>query len=456
MFVTMELIKTKIDNFFILYRNKLITLIDIMFLTNVENLSIGSHAKVQVECLFNSSEKCQNIVEREYRDALKNMNRNNGKFICLPCSRHIKASGSNNPNCKYRFDHSMFKSVDTEEKAYLLGWIASDGHISKSNWTISIQIKYNDIDCLKRLKNIVCDDIPIVVYEKTVTMVGIEINSKEMCLDVCRLLQINRGKKSNIVNFPNLNDDELTWAFIRGYFDGDGTIRHINSHALSCSISSNSINMLTAISKFSNIPCEKITNELTYNGTNCLDFLGKLYGDASNELYLLRKYNLYLQWMNWKPSLRGSGSQSNIGLCKVYKTDKNAILPSKSNISDVGYDLTIIKEIKKNNTNTVMYDTGIKIKLDYGYYAEIVPRSSLSKSGYMLSNSIGIIDNSYRGNLYIPLTKVELDAPDLELPFKCCQLIIREQIHINMIEVAEDIIDNTTRDNGGFGSTNSN
>ena len=255
---------------------------------------------------------------------------------------------------------------------------------------------------------------------------------------------------------PNLNDDELTWAFIRGYFDGDGTIRHINSHALSCSISSNSINMLTAISKFSNIPCEKITNELTYNGTNCLDFLGKLYGDASNELYLLRKYNLYLQWMNWKPSLRGSGSQSNIGLCKVYKTDKNAILPSKSNISDVGYDLTIIKEIKKNNTNTVMYDTGIKIKLDYGYYAEIVPRSSLSKSGYMLSNSIGIIDNSYRGNLYIPLTKVELDAPDLELPFKCCQLIIREQIHINMIEVAEDIIDNTTRDNGGFGSTNSN
>lgn len=128
-------------------------------------------------------------------------------------------------------------------------------------------------------------------------------------------------------------------------------------------------------------------------------------------------------------------------------------MPSKSNSSDVGYDLTIIKQVKSIHSNTVIYDTGLKIKLDYGYYAEIVPRSSLSKSGYMLSNSIGIIDNSYRGNLHIPLTKVDADAPDLVLPFRCCQLIIREQIHIDMVEVSDDF-DNTTRSNGGFGSTN--
>ena len=54
-----------------------------------------------------------------------------------------------------------------------------------------------------------------------------------------------------------------------------------------------------------------------------------------------------------------------------------------------------------------MYDTGIQVKPQYGYYFEIVPRSSLSKSGYILANSIGIIDPSYSGNLYIVLIKID-------------------------------------------------
>lgn len=63
--------------------------------------------------------------------------------------------------------------------------------------------------------------------------------------------------------------------------------------------------------------------------------------------------------------------------------------------------------------NTILYDTGIKINVKYGYYAEVVPRSSLSKSGYMLANSIGIIDNSYRNNIFVALTKINPDAPDI-------------------------------------------
>ena len=138
------------------------------------------------------------------------MENNGGSFICLQCSRHLKSSGSHNPNSKYHFDHEMFKSIDTEEKAYLLGWIASDGHISKSSWSIKIEIQDTDIRCLETLKDIVCEEIPIVHIKNNIR---IEIHSKTMCLDICKLLSIKRGKKSNTVNFPNLNNQELTWAF---------------------------------------------------------------------------------------------------------------------------------------------------------------------------------------------------------------------------------------------------
>jgi len=115
--------------------------------------------------------------------------------------------------------------------------------------------------------------------------------------------------------------------------------------------------------------------------------------------------------------------------------------------------LTIIKKIKDFNSKTALYDTGIKIEIDEGYYTEIVPRSSISKFGYILANSIGIIDNNYRGNLMIALTKICDDAPDIQLPFKCCQLLIRKQISADLFEVRSDDLTETERNEGGFGST---
>ena len=90
--------------------------------------------------------------------------------------------------------------------------------------------------------------------------------------------------------------------------------------------------------------------------------------------------------------------------------------------------------------------------IEPGYYVEVVPRSSISKSGYMISNSIGIIDQSYRGNIMVSLTKIAPEAPDIVLPFKCCQLIFKKQIYADIIEV-NDSFDITDRNEGGYGST---
>ena len=188
-------------------------------------------------------------------------------------------------------------------------------------------------------------------------------------------------------------------------------------------------------------PCNDIeSNSLRFKGSNIIDFLGDLY--IGSQEYMSHNYAHFLKML---------GHEQRIPRCKFVKMTKDAITPSKVRHSDVGYDLTIIGVQKWLNSVTSLYNTGIKIGIPTGYYAEIVPRSSLSKSGYMLANSIGIIDPSYTGELLVALTKVDPSAQDIQFPFKCCQLIFKRQEVICFDEVED--LEVTDRGAGGFGST---
>ena len=138
---------------------------------------------------------------------------------------------------------------------------------------------------------------------------------------------------------------------------------------------------------------------------------------------------------------------------KFCKHDVNAVIPTLANKDEIGFDLTVISKIKDINKNTSMYETGISVQPPEGYYFEIVPRSSLSKTGYILTNSIGIIDPTYRGTLKIVLTKVCDDAPEFELPNKRFQLVPRIHLSVDMNVKVVEVLDETYRGHGGFGST---
>lgn len=197
--------------------------------------------------------------------------------------------------------------------------------------------------------------------------------------------------------------------------------------------------MMSLVSSLLTVPfdIDLFGTTIVMRGCNAIDFMGIV---APNDHRLQ-------EWLMYNPD-------RNIRPCKVYTTDADAVLPSKARISDAGYDLTIIKKVTtlRNNRKTTVYDTGISIKLAHGMYAEVVPRSSISKSGYILANSIGIIDNSYTGNILIALTKIDDDAPEIALPFRCCQLIFRHQVFVDMLEV-DAPFETTQRAGGGFGST---
>lgn len=137
---------------------------------------------------------------------------------------------------------------------------------------------------------------------------------------------------------------------------------------------------------------------------------------------------------------------------KIVLSRPDAVLPTKGHPDDAGYDLTAIELVGKLSAGVWLYDTGVKVAPSPGYHVEVFPRSSISKTGYVLANSIGLIDNSYRGTIMIALRKVDAKAPTLALPARIAQIVVRKTEEVELQVVDE--LDSTERGEGGFGSTN--
>lgn len=158
------------------------------------------------------------------------------------------------------------------------------------------------------------------------------------------------------------------------------------------------------------------------------------------------------QSLTFSELLGGSPYLPRVPVVKFIKMHEKAEKPEeKTHKDDVGYNLVAIKEHKRLTSRTVMYDTGLIVRPPPGYYTEIIPRSSMGKSGHILANSVGIVDPGYTGTLLIALTKIDDGAPDLKLPFSLCQLVLRKFEDYTLEETTT--LEETSRGSGGFGST---
>lgn len=132
-------------------------------------------------------------------------------------------------------------------------------------------------------------------------------------------------------------------------------------------------------------------------------------------------------------------------------THPEALVPRRAHDSDIGYDLTAVEIWKTIGDKITIYDTGVAVQPPPGYYTEILPRSSISKTGYILANSVGVIDPDYTGSLKIAVIRVDESLPVLECPFTRFQLVLRKAEHFDLQQVQS--FQATQRGSGGFGST---
>lgn len=155
------------------------------------------------------------------------------KFVTYTSNLREGKKGIKDCGCSgYTKDINFFKKIDTEQKAYILGFLASDGHVNSKNNNIKIVLNYQDFDILEKIAKEMQYNGPIR-FKDVVTKLpsGKQCESKICELIICNkelvndLLKIGlNDRKTYDFNFDfSLIPQNLQRHFLRGYFDGDGT-----------------------------------------------------------------------------------------------------------------------------------------------------------------------------------------------------------------------------------------
>lgn len=223
---------------------------------------------------------------------------------------------------KLKFDETIFDSIDTEEKAYWLGFWYADGYLDsrplnpkvKPKYGLEISLKGDDFKHLEKF-NI------FMKHSKNIVKIS-DVKCGTTICKRCRWGVTNKHlwqtlnnlgctpRKSLIITFPNISifkSPNLIRHFIRGYFDGDGCLswcdkKHTNPHVSVLGTE----DFLTSVKKY--LPLKfnyilekankdssnKITKQFSVCGKNGYELAKYLYSNAT--IYLERKYEKYLEY----------------------------------------------------------------------------------------------------------------------------------------------------------------
>jgi dUTP pyrophosphatase len=139
---------------------------------------------------------------------------------------------------------------------------------------------------------------------------------------------------------------------------------------------------------------------------------------------------------------------------KIKKIHPNSVIPSYAKSGDAGMDLVATSVIGET-LGSITYGLGIALEIPEGFVGLVFPRSSIRKTNLQLSNSVGVIDSGYRGELQATFNKIQgidnVERENYKVGDRVCQIMIIPHPTIEFNEVNE--LSNTERGEGGFGST---
>ena len=141
---------------------------------------------------------------------------------------------------------------------------------------------------------------------------------------------------------------------------------------------------------------------------------------------------------------------------KIRLTDKT-LMPTRANPNDAGLDLRASESKLIRSATPTLIDTGVSVQIPKNHVGLVFSRSGLAKHGITLSNSVGVIDSDYRGNIMLSMIcNVDNDRDVfINKGDRIAQLVVVPIVLPEVQVVDEDDEEwlNTARGTGGFGST---
>jgi len=251
-----------------------------------------------------------------------------------------------------------FKEINSNDKAYWLGFICADGNIKKTNNKVSLISK--DLEVIVGFKEAIGAENKISKREifdkrtnKTYTGYSIQIGNEIFTQHLINLGITNN--KTNVLEFPNIEEKYYSY-FIAGLFDGDGSIslKGINKNRLVINLISTN-EMLLYIKEY-------ILNKLNIKPKYCCDvsknkqnvwkmylysdahrFLKFIYCDANFKYYLKRKYNIFLKNINYRNNIRHLKKviqcDKNMNIIKIWNTIREASIEMNCHENTLNYNI---------------------------------------------------------------------------------------------------------------------
>lgn len=211
---------------------------------------------------------------------------------------------------KYSFNRNAFASIQTEEDAYILGFITADGYLCESHSNVSIQLHERDIDILHKINTYLCSNVPIQHFSHAITgnpLCKLYLSSVQIIQNLKQygLHQAKSLKEKFHQDIP----EHLLRHYIRGLIDGDGFITKKHGHIGMCGSYDVLFNVSQQIAKHIDVafePERKLRYEPTKRNKPIWRF--ELSGPAAkaamrwlyegSNIHLDRKYNLAKQYIN--------------------------------------------------------------------------------------------------------------------------------------------------------------
>lgn len=140
---------------------------------------------------------------------------------------------------------------------------------------------------------------------------------------------------------------------------------------------------------------------------------------------------------------------------KIKKLSDKAVMPVRAHLSDAGFDLTatsITTNINECGQLMLIYHTDIAVEIPEGHVGLLFPRSSIYKKSLAQTNSVGVIDSGYRGEIMVVFkTTTDVIPAVYKEGERFAQLVIVPIPTLDLVEV--ETLSEGDRDTDGFGST---